>query len=221
MRGIGRITLTLAVAAGTIHLGGVARAQADFEGIWVPNHPPRMGQPLRSGIGLTPAGRAEHERFGPQSDPSFRCIMPGVPRGLIDPYPLEIVQQDHQILLLYEYYHQIRRLFIDGREAPDYWVPSLSGYSTGHWEGETLVIRTTHLSPDNTMEISGLPFSGDEDTYVIERYTRTGDVLNLTAAIHDPAYYDDAYVMNGRWNFAPDGEIWLYECDSEFGDIAQ
>ena len=217
--GIGRVALAVAVTTGAIHLSGVARAQADFEGIWIPNHPLRMGQPLRSEVKLTPAGRAELERFSPQSDPSFRCIMPGVPRGLVDPYPLEIVQQDHQILLLYEYYHQVRRVFMDGREAPDYWVPSLSGYSTGHWEGETLVVRTTHLSPDNYMEISGLPFSGDEDSYVIERYVRSVDVLTFTAEIHDLPYYEDTYVMHGRWNFAPDGEIWEYECDPKFGNF--
>ena len=43
--------------------------------------------------------------------------MPGIPRGFTDPYPIEIIQQDHQIVILHEYYHQVRRIFMDGREA--------------------------------------------------------------------------------------------------------
>jgi hypothetical protein len=219
MTRIAKIAFAVAVTAGTAHLSGVVRAQADFEGIWVPDHPPRLGQPLLSEVELTPAGRAEFERFSPENDPSFRCIMPGVPRGLADPYPIEIVQQDHQILMLHEYYHQVRRVFMDGREAPDYWPPSLNGFSTGHWEGATLVVRTTHLSPDNYMSISGLPFSGDEHTYAIEHYTRSADILSFTAEVHDPTNYEEPYVTTGRWNLAPDGEIWEYACNPEFGDV--
>jgi hypothetical protein len=95
----------------------------------------------------------------------------------------------------------------------------LAGYSTGHWEGETLVVRTTRLSPDNLMTTTGRPFSGAEDTYVIERYTLTDDVITLTAEIHDPTYYEDTYVMRGLWELAPDGEIWEYDCDRSFGDV--
>ena len=91
------IAFAVAVTAGAFHFSGVVSAQADFEGIWIPDHPPGLGQPPLSTVKLTPAGRAEFERFGPEKDPSFRCIMPGVPRGLADPYPIEIVQQDHQI----------------------------------------------------------------------------------------------------------------------------
>ncbi len=218
---IARIAVAVAVTAGAIHLSGVARAQADFEGIWTPifNNSATGEDRGRTEAKLTPAGQAEFERFRPENDPSFRCIMPGVPRGLIDPYPIEIVQQDHQILLLHEYYHQVRRVFIDGREAPEHWLPSLGGYSTGYWEGETLVVRTTHLSPDNLMTITGLPFSGDEGTYVIERFSRSGNELSFTAEAHDPRYYEEPYAMSGRWSFTPDGEIWEYACNPDFGEV--
>jgi len=219
MMRVGRVVSVVVLAAGAIPFSGVAHAQADFEGIWSPNVPANMGQPLDENFNYTPAGQAQWERFGADNDPSFRCQMPGVPRGIIDPYPLEIIQQDHQAVFLYEYYHQVRRVYLDGREAPEYWPLSLGGYSTGHWEGETLVVRTTHLSPDNVMTTSGRPFSGAEDTYVIERYTLAEGVITLTAEIHDPTYYEDTYVMRGLWELAPDGEIWEYDCDPSFGDV--
>lgn len=200
-------------------MAGPAAAQADFEGIWNPSHPGRMGQPDPGTVRLTPAGQAEFDSFTPDKDPTLRCLMPGIPLGLVDPYPIEIVQQEHQILILYEHFHQVRRVFMDGREAPDHWLPSFIGYSTGEWDGDTLVIRTTHMHPDNYMWTAGFPFSGDENTYVIERWWREGDVLQFTGEVHDPTYYEEPYVVNGLWNYAPDGEIWEYECIPEFGGI--
>ena len=164
---ISKTIFGVVVTLGIIHFSGVTNAQANFEGIWYANHPEGMGQPPLEELAFTPAGRAAFDRFGADNDPSFRCVMPGVPRGLVDPYPREIIQQGHQIVLLHEYYHQVRRIYMDGREAPEYWPLSLSGYSTGHWEDETLVVRTTHLSPDNLMTTTGRPFSGNDDTCLL------------------------------------------------------
>ena len=215
-----RVSLALIIAGGLMHPSASVHAQADFEGIWIVNTPTgRGGAPGEDEIRFTPAGRAEWERFGAEIDPSFRCIMPGIPRGFTDPYPIEIIQQDHQIVMLHEYYHQVRRIFKDGRQAPDYWPKTLGGYTTGHWEGETLVVRTTHMSPDNLMDIHGRPFSGADDTYVIERYTRDGDILSRIAEVHDPTYYEEPFVVTQEWMFAPDGEIWEYACDPQFGDV--
>ena len=218
--GVGLLALlALVTAGGFLHPGAPVHAQADFEGIWVVNPGRIGGPPGEDEIRYTPAGRAEWERFGADVDPSFRCIMPGIPRGFTDPYPIEIIQQDHQIVILHEYYHQVRRIFMDGREAPDYWPNTLGGYSTGRWEGETLIVRTTHMSPDNLMDIHGRPFSGADDTYVIERFTRDGELLSRIAEVHDPTYYETPFVISHEWKLEPDGEIWEYACDPQFGDV--
>ena len=183
------------------------------------DNPPGLGRPALNAVKLTPSGRAELDAFRTEDDPAFRCIMPGIPKGFTDPYPLEIIQQEHQIVLLSEYFHQVRRVYMDAREAPEYWPPTLAGYSNGHWEGETLVVRTTHLSPDNYMDPRGLPFSGLENTYVIERYTRVGDELSLAVEVFDPTNYEEPYLMKRGWKFAPDGEIWEYDCNPEFGNV--
>ena len=111
MKSSGTVALTALLV---IHVAGVAYGQADFEGIWTPDNPPGLGQPALDEVPLRPPGRAELEAFGAEDDPVFRCIMPGIPRGFTDPYPLEIIQQDHQIVLLYEYFHQVRRIYMDG-----------------------------------------------------------------------------------------------------------
>ncbi|MBT5559327.1 MAG: hypothetical protein HOJ88_05490, partial [Proteobacteria bacterium] len=78
-----------------ILFAGGASAQGDFEGIWTADHPPRMGQPDPTTVKMTPAGLAEFEAFTPEKDTQLRCLMPGIPLGLIDPYPIEIVYQEH------------------------------------------------------------------------------------------------------------------------------
>ena len=55
----GMITLAVAIAL----TADTAAAQADFEGISQPRHPPRMGQPPPDEVKLTAAGRAEFESF--------------------------------------------------------------------------------------------------------------------------------------------------------------
>ena len=95
----------------------------------------------------------------------------------------------------------------------------MAGYSSGSWDGETLVVRTTSLSLDNYMDQRGLPFSGAESTYVLERYTRAGDELNLVVEVYDPTNYEELYLMNRSWKLTPDVEIWEYECDPDFGDV--
>ncbi len=219
-RRVGFEIVVVAILAGASQS---VQAQFEMEGIWTPNREgpdgARAGQPPIEEVRLTPAGQAEFEKFSAETDPSFRCIAPGVPRGLVDPYPREIIEQEHQIVILHEYYHQVRRIFMDGRVAPEYWPTSLGGYSTGQWDGDTLIVRTTHLSPDNDMWLTGLPFSGDENTYVIERYTRSEDLLSMVAEVYDPTYYEETYVMKSRWDLAPDGEIWDFECNPDFGDV--
>lgn len=213
-RTIGFATALLTASAAS----GMARAQADLEGIWQPVDPIHA-HPADGEFEYTPAGQAAMDAFDAENDPSFRCQMPGVPRGIIDPYPLEIIQQDHQVVFLYEYYHQVRRIYLDGREAPDYWPQTLGGFSTAHWEDDTLVVHTTMLSPDNMMNVNGRPFSGAEDTYALERYTRNGDTLELEAEVNDPTYYASRYAFGMQWTLDPDGQIWEYHCDPAFGDV--
>jgi hypothetical protein len=197
-------------------LVGTSTAAPSIGGVWDPLRGAGVIHPQVKDVALTPEGRAEFESFSAEKDPTLKCIMPGVPLGLHDPYPLEIIQQDHQIVFLHEHFHMVRRFFMDGREPPTDWWPSLVGFSVGHWEDDTLVVKTTHLSPKNLMWHNGMPFSGDPDTYIIERYDFVGDRFSMTAEIFDPRYYEDPYVIHSYRERAPDSMIFEYECLAEF-----
>jgi hypothetical protein len=208
--------LILAFAAINLCALKVTVAAPSIEGIWDPVFAAGLGHPQPENVSLTQEGRAEYQSFSKDKDPTLKCIMPGVPLGIYDPYPLEIVEQAHQITFLHEHFHMVRRIFMDGREAPNDWWPSLSGFSVGHWEENTLVVTTTHLSPDNIMWHNGMPFSGDSDSYTIERYSFDGDEMNLSAEIFDPRYYAEPYQIVARRSRTADGMIFEYECYAEY-----
>jgi hypothetical protein len=48
--------------------------------------------------------------------------------------------------MLFEWDHQMRRIYTDGRKMPDGYPPSYMGYSTGKWDGDTLVVETVGLN---------------------------------------------------------------------------
>ncbi len=212
-----RLSIMVIVAA-VIDMGlfGIAAAAPSIDGIWEPARGPGLGHPQPEDVRLTPEGRTEFESFSEERDPTLKCIMPGVPLGIHDPYPLEIIQQDHQIVFLHEHFHMVRRIFMDGREPPENWWPSLVGFSVGRWEENSLVVTTTHMSPDNLMWHNGMPFSGDPETYVIERYDFDGDEFSLTAEVFDPRYYEEPYVIRSARTRETDGVILEYECYPEY-----
>ena len=209
------VTGVVAAVATGVALGAQAQSVPAIDGIWEPTRGAPAGHPPAAEVSLTAEGRAQFERFSEEIDPTLKCIMPGVPLGIHDPYPLEIIRQDHQIALLYEHFHMVRRIFMDGRQAPEDWWPSLVGFSVGRWEGNTLVVRTTHLAPNLTWH-NGMPFSGDPDAYVVERYRFDGDEFFLTAEVFDPRYYEEPYVILSSRTRSPDAMILEYECFSEY-----
>jgi hypothetical protein len=66
---------------------------------------------------------AHHER-----DPTGHCHMHGVPRSLVPPFPIEIVQDGNYVVLLSETEHDVRIIPLDGG-------PHLKNYRA--WAGDS------------------------------------------------------------------------------------
>ncbi|NNC65845.1 MAG: hypothetical protein HKN84_13760, partial [Gammaproteobacteria bacterium] len=76
--------------------------------------------------GLEPTEAAEQaiaEFDRAVDDPSMRCIAPGLIRTAESRAPIEIVEQDHQVLILHESFNVVRRIHMAGRVEPE-WIPS-------------------------------------------------------------------------------------------------
>jgi hypothetical protein len=139
-------------------------------------------------VPLTAEGRAIHESNGKYDDPALRCLSYGLPRLFGNPYNMTIYDAGDHYLILYVDHNSPRRIWMDGR-SPEAGMPATSnGFSVGHWEGEELVIETTHLT-SGWLDGSGYPMSG-EGTRLDERYTFSDDRLTMdrVMTIHDPYY---------------------------------
>ncbi len=153
---------------------------------------------------FTAAGRSLFEATEPWHDYALRCLAVGLPRLFGAPYNMDIVDAGSHYVFLYVEHNSPRRIWMDGRAAPPDTPATSNGFSVGRWEGEELVIETTHLLA-GWLDGSGLPMSGD-GTRIVERYTFSDDRLSIsrTMTIHDPVYYTEPMV---RQRYSARGDV--------------
>ncbi len=165
--------------------------------------------------GLEPTEAAEQaiaEFDRAVDDPSMRCIAPGLIRTAESRAPVEIVEQDHQILFLHESFNVVRRILTSGREAPEWTPASPLGYSVGTWQGDELVVETTHLTP-HLFNDAGFPFSGGPQTRIVERYRGTGDRLTIEFTVEDPVNLRAPTTRTLTYDRVPDQVLLHFHCD--------
>jgi hypothetical protein len=180
----------------------------DFTGVWS-----RTSSGLaRVTLDYTPAAQARVDGYHYLDDPALRCVSPGVVRVSGWPYPLEIVQNDAQVTILYESFHEVRRIFLDGRGYPEKLPPRAMGYSLGHWEGSTLVVETKMLTA-GYVDLGGQPLS--EGSRVVERMSLSADgqTLRSELTLHDPTNYHRPITRHRAWRKTPQTTILEYDCD--------
>ena len=122
-----------------------------------------------------------------QLDLGDRCLwyrgIPSFPTGYNNNYHL--VQNPDFVAILQEHIHDVRFIPIDGRPHVSGEIRQYAGDSRGHWEGETLVVETTHFNDQAFIR----NFNGNlsEDLHVVERFTRIGpDTLDYEFTVTDP-----------------------------------
>ena len=119
-------------------------------------------------------------------DPEGDCYLGGIPRSTYMPYPFQILQNEDDVVIAYQFATGMRRIFIDGnQDAPlDSWM----GWSNGHWEDGTLIVEVTGFNGQTWLDRAG-NFASTNAT-VTERYTPTGpNHIQYEATIEDPTVF--------------------------------
>lgn len=123
------------------------------------------------------------------------------------------VQTGDDIAIVSEDNTPLRVIHMDGGARPDA-IRTMQGYSVGHWEGDTLVVETTHFRPDLPARATiGRPMLISGDAKVTERFTRVSDdELFYQYTVDDPTYYTEPF--RGEYSFNRDdhGHIYEYSC---------
>jgi hypothetical protein len=121
------------------------------------------------------------------ADTEARCYLPGVPRVMYVQHPFQIVQTPDLVLMLFEYVHATRNVFMNRPHLKgplDWWM----GDSRGSWDGDTLVVDANNFNEETWFDRAG-NFHSDA-LHVVERYTLADrDHITYTATIEDPKVF--------------------------------
>ena len=152
------------------------------------------------------AAQASWDRVG--ENPYMRCEN-GMPAIMDQFYPTEFVSQGDEILVYLEEQDVVRTIHMT--DVPEPTESSPYGHSVGHWEGETLVVETTHINWP-WFDQTGIPQS--EDVHVLERFTPSADghQLDYSATVTDPAIFTEPVVLERYWIWVPGEAVEPYNC---------
>jgi hypothetical protein len=219
-----------AVALLALPLLSVAASPPDLTGVWaVLNSPGAPGGARGAAAGtnlpLRPEAKQRHDAFNaivaPTGDtPGGVCLGAGMPGLLLGGggYPMEIIHRPEQITLIFELHGEVRRVYFGDRNAPEAdRVPGRTGYSTGRWEGDVLVVETTNLVEQ--LDQRTTPHS--DEAVIVERYRIDGTdsrgrrILVADVKMTDPKFYTEPLTLTRRWTQEPNGHLLPYDCNEE------
>jgi hypothetical protein len=134
------------------------------------------------------------------------CGGAGGPRGngglLVNPDStgLHFVEHEDEVIFAGDR-GGVRHIFLDQRAHPSPWTPTPAGHSVGHYEGDTLVVETTGLTP------GAVPGGGARtaETRLVERFepSQDGTRLTVTYTWDDPKLYQKPHVYRYSFERAP------------------
>jgi len=204
--------------SGTPNLGAPAPRTADghpdLSGIWEADNTapcPSYGCPdLRlshdfldigqsiGGLPYTPASAAlvkARMAANDKDDPASACLPTGTPRMHIFPILRKYVETPGLLVILEERNKAMRQIFTDGRALPVHPKPAFYGYSSGHWEGDTLVVETSGLRDGMWLDRNGSPMTSQ--AHVTERFHRVNyGNMDIAITVDDPGAYTKPWTVH-------------------------
>jgi hypothetical protein len=233
-----RTVFGLLVAIMTLPVIAQELDRPDFSGVWTTYSAPGgrgRGGPgafNRDGGGqsqLTELAQQKRDAYlavtsGTNHSPGAYCVGSGMPASMTGSggYPMEILQHPRQINVTYEAHKEIRRIYIgDHGYDPDEIFPERNGFSVGRWEGDTLVVETTHL-----MEQVDTSAPHSEEARIVERYSLSEEngrrVLTNEWTMTDPLFLTGTMSGTKRWSELVGGRLLNYECaEPDWYDIVE
>jgi hypothetical protein len=155
----------------------------------------------------------------PEFDPNVRCLSAGMPNMMSMTYGMEVQHTKDKITMYGELNDVYRRIFLDGRKPPQRVLddPTFAGYSTGRWEGQTLVVDTVAIREDTLFDT----FSPHSDQFTVReriRFTSPG-VLEDRITVTDPKALVEPFtsVRTYRKMSAPNDELREFSCAEGLG----
>lgn len=205
-----------------------ADGHPDFSGVWemysdndMPKLLLNLAADLKPGdVQMLPDARKVFDQrvaTNSRDHPGARCLPSGIPEKDMVPAPYKIIQIPGLIVVLYESRTIFRQIFTDGRPLPADPNPAWQGYSTGHWDGDTLVVETAGFNDRTWLDMQGHPAT--EALHVTERFTRRDlGHMDLIVTINDPKSYAKPWTIAAKIHLLPQDELIEHICEENNKD---
>ncbi len=215
-----------------------ADGKPDFSGVWVmqptreanPNFPGceptaeefiNIGFALKGGLPYQPwAAELVKKRRAEQRvhDPMSNCLPIGPVRLNTFTTPRKVVQTPGLLVILNEWNASYRQIFTDGRPLPADPNPSWNGYSSGKWEGDTLVVQTNGFRDDLWLDAAGNPLT-DKAT-LIERFRRPDyGHMEIETTVDDPKAYTKPWTVTLHHTIELNSDVLEFICNEDEQDV--
>lgn len=215
-----------------------ADGKPDLSGIWDVEHnrpcPPEgcndmpfpqeflnIGWSLKEGLPNQPWARdivKERSARNGMDDPNSRCLPVGIVKLHTLPLMKKYVQVPGLLVILNERGVNYRQIFTDGRPLPSDPSPAWSGYSSGTWEGDTLVVQSIGFHDNTWLDRNGSPLT--ESAKITERFRRVNfGRMEIELTIDDPKAYTKPWTVTLRNNLLVDTDLLDYFCQENEKDL--
>jgi hypothetical protein len=173
------------------------------------------GLPYRPWAAALAKKRTEELR---KEDPTSFCLPIGIVRLHTMALLKKIIQVPGLLVILNEHNATYRQIFTDGRPLPADPNPSWVGYSSGSWQGDTLVVQTAGFRDGLWLDANGSPLT--EGARVTERFRRvTYGKLEIDLTVDDSKAYSAPWTVRLNQFIAPDTDLLDYICNENEKDV--
>ena len=154
-----------------------------------------------------------------KDNPDPRCLPLGILQMHTHPFPRKMVQAPGLLIILHERNVEYRQIFTDGRPLPSDPQPSWNGYSSGKWEGDTLVVTTTGFRDGLWADYNGSPMT--DAAKMTERFRRVNyGTMEIEVTVDDPKAYTKPWTVKLNQRIALDTELLEYVCLENEKDVS-
>lgn len=148
-------------------------------------------------------------------DPPATCLPPGMPRVMKMSFPMEIIIRPDTTFIYAEWESQLRRVYTDGSDWPDYILPSFNGHSIGEWHDEDgdgvydmLSIETRGLKGPRSFDSHAVVLHENNETVIKEEIRLVdADILENRITTIDDAL-TEPWTIHQRYERQTEDVIW-------------
>ena len=157
-----------------------------------------------------------------KDDPMLSCLAPGGPRMFQIAHGVQFIEQPERkrvFVLSGGGNRNWRLIYLDGRALPqsEDVTPTYFGYSSGHWDGDTLVVESDAFVERFWFSNGGLPHT--ESLRLTEKFSRPDfNTLRYEATVNDPGTYTRPWSSSWTLNWVADQDIQEYFCQDDEKD---